>query len=256
MLLLAVDIGNTHTVFGLFDGKTVRVDWRAETRVERSADEYAALLRVLIDLEGVRLRDIGAGIISSVVPPATAPLERFFVRYLGVTPVVVGPGIKTEMPILYENPREVGADRIVNAVAAYARWPQGAVVVDFGTATTFDVVTSRGEYAGGIIAPGLNLSAEALYRATAKLPRVEIMRPKTAIGKNTVASIQSGLVFGYAGMVDALVGRIRSEVDFEPYVVATGGLGALVARESTTIKECDEMLTLRGLQILHERNRA
>jgi type III pantothenate kinase len=159
------------------------------------------------------------------------------------------------MPILYDNPREVGADRIVNAVAAHARWPQGAVVVDFGTATTFDVVTARGEYAGGVIAPGLMVSADALFRATAKLPRVEIVRPKSVVGKNTVASIQAGLVFGYAGLVDAIVNRIKAEVDFDPRVVATGGLGPLLAKESSTIQDCDELLTLRGLQILHERNR-
>jgi type III pantothenate kinase len=253
-MLLAVDIGNTHTVFGLFDGETLRTDWRAETRVERSADEYAALLRVLCELEGVSLGDVTAAIISSVVPPATAPVERFCERYLKHTAVVVGPGVKTGMPILYDNPREVGADRIVNAVAAYARWPEGSVVVDFGTATTFDVVTAKGEYAGGIIAPGLIVSADALFRATAKLPRVEIARPKCAIGKNTVSSIQSGLLFGYAGMVDALVERIRVEVDFSPHIVATGGLAALVARESSTIQDCDELLTLRGLQILHGRN--
>jgi type III pantothenate kinase len=255
-MLLAVDIGNTHTVFGLFAGETLRTDWRAETRVERSSDEYAALLRALCELEGVALREVTAAIISSVVPPATAPIERFCERYLKLTPVVVGPGVKTGMPILYDNPREVGADRIVNAVAAFARWPEGAVVVDFGTATTFDVVTNKGEYAGGIIAPGLMVSAEALYRATAKLPRVEIARPRTAIGKNTVSSIQSGLLFGYAGMVDSLVERIRVEVDYSPHIVATGGLGPLVARESATIQDCDELLTLRGLQILHGRNSA
>jgi type III pantothenate kinase len=148
----------------------------------------------------------------------------------------------------------VGADRIVNAVAAFAQWPDGAVVVDFGTATTFDVVTNKGEYAGGIIAPGLIVSADALFRATAKLPRVEIARPKSAVGKNTVSSIQAGLLFGYAGMVDALVERIRAEVDFSPHIVATGGLAQLVARESSTIQDCDELLTLRGLQILHGRN--
>jgi len=255
-MLLAVDIGNTHTVFGLFEGERLRTDWRAETRVERTEDEHAALLRGLCELEGVGLRDVTAAIISSVVPPATGPVERFFARYLRLTPLVVGPGIKTGMPILYDNPREVGADRIVNGVAAYARWPQGAVVVDFGTATTFDVVTARGEYAGGVIAPGLMVSADALFRATAKLPRVEIVRPKSVVGKNTVASIQAGLVFGYAGLVDAIVNRIRAEVDFDPRVVATGGLGALLARESSTIQDCDELLTLRGLQIIHERNRS
>lgn len=254
-MLLAVDIGNTQTVFGLFGGEALRTNWRVETRVERTGDEYAVMIRILCELEGVGLRDITAAIISSVVPPATAPMERFFQRYIGLTPVVVGPGIKTGMPILYDNPREVGADRIVNAVAAYARWPGGAIVVDFGTATTFDVVTPRGEYAGGIIAPGLMVSADALFRATAKLPRVEIVRPKTVLGKNTVASIQSGLMFGYAGLVDALVERLRAELDFAPHVVGTGGLAPLVARESSTIQDCDELLTLRGLQILHERNR-
>jgi type III pantothenate kinase len=254
-MLLAVDIGNTNTVFGIFAGESLRTDWRVETRVERTGDEYAALLRGLFELGGLRLGEVTAAIISSVVPPATAPVERFFSRYLGITPLVVGPGVKTGMPILYENPREVGADRIVNAVAAYAKYPQGAIVVDFGTATTFDVVTDKGEYAGGVIAPGLMVASDALFRSTAKLPRVEIVRPKNVVGRNTVASIQAGLVFGYAGLVDALVGRIRGEVSFTPRVVATGGLGRLIAGESSTIEECDDLLTLRGLQILHERNR-
>jgi type III pantothenate kinase len=157
--------------------------------------------------------------------------------------------------VLYENPREVGADRIVNAVAAHERWPGGSIVVDFGTATTFDVVTPRGEYAGGVIAPGLTVSAEALYHATAKLPRVELVRPPSALGRNTVASMQAGLVFGYAGLVDAIVERLRAEVDFSPHVVGTGGLAALIARETRSIQECDDMLTLRGLAIINERNR-
>jgi type III pantothenate kinase len=254
-MLLAVDIGNTNTVFGIFDGETLRTDWRVETRVERTGDEYAALLRGLFELGGLRLGEVTAAIISSVVPPATAPVERFFARYLGITPLVVGPGVKTGMAILYENPREVGADRIVNAVAAYAKFPQGAIVVDFGTATTFDVVTDKGEYQGGVIAPGLMVASDALFRSTAKLPRVEIARPKHVVGRNTVASIQAGLVFGYAGLVDAIVTRIRGEVSFTPRVVATGGLGRLIAAESSTIEECDDLLTLRGLQILHERNR-
>ena len=254
-MLLAVDIGNTHTVFGLFQGERLRTDWRIETRVERTEDEHASLLRGLCELEGVGLRDVTGAIISSVVPPATGPVERFFARYLKITPVVVGPGVKTGMPILYDNPREVGADRIVNAVAAHARWPQGAIVVDFGTATTFDVVTPRGDYAGGAIAPGLMVSAEALYSRTSKLPRVEIVRPRAAIGKNTVASLQSGLLFGYAGLVDALVTRLRAELDFQPRVVATGGLAPLVSAEATTIDECDDMLTLDGLRLLYERNR-
>src|SRR6185295_1021027 len=193
--------------------------------------------------------------VSSVVPPVLFPIEQLCRKHLKVDPLVVGPGTKTGMPILYENPREVGADRIVNGVAAHARWPEGAIVVDFGTATTFDVVTARGEYAGGVIAPGLMVSADALYHATAKLPRVEIARPKNAIGRNTVASIQAGLVFGYAGLVDAIVRRIVAEVDFKPHVVGTGGLAALIAAESQTIEECDDMLTLQGLALIYERNR-
>ena len=254
-MLLAVDTGNTHTVLGLFQGEQRLADWRVPTRRDATADELGVLLRSLFREAGIDPSSVSAVILSSVVPGLNDVLVRVSEGYFGVKPLMVGPGVRTGMPVLYENPHEVGADRIVNAVAAHARWPAGAVVVDFGTATTFDVVTPRGEYAGGIIAPGLMVSADALYRATAKLPRVEIVRPRSVIGKNTVASIQSGLVFGYAGMVDALVGRIRAEVDFDPHVVATGGLGALVARESTTIQDCDEMLTLRGLQILHERNR-
>jgi type III pantothenate kinase len=255
-MLLVVDIGNTHTAFGLFDGENLRFDWRVETRSERTADEHAATLRGIFELEGLDMRRVDAAIISSVVPPATLPMERLFARYFKLTPLVVGPGMKTGMPVLYENPRDVGADRIVDAVAAYARWPQGAIVVDFGTATTLDVVTARGEYAGGVIVPGLLISADALYRSTAKLPRVEIARPKSVVGTNTVASIQSGLVFGYAGMIDSLVGRIRAELNYAPKVVATGGLGALVAKESAAIEEYDDLLTLCGLKILYERNRA
>jgi type III pantothenate kinase len=278
-MLLAIDIGNTNIALGLFDGDPQRVpgpaalaprgeaalrsndpyllraDWRLETRAARTADEYAALLAELFRLAGLEMRAVTAAIVSSVVPPVLFPIEQLCRRHLRVEPLVVGPGTKTGMPILYENPREVGADRIVNAVAAHKRWPGGAIVVDFGTATTFDVVTSRGEYAGGVIAPGLTVSADALFTATAKLPRVEIVRPKTAIGRNTVASMQAGIVFGYAGLVDAIVGRIKAEVDFSPRVVGTGGLASLIAKDARTIDECDDMLTLQGLALIYERNR-
>jgi type III pantothenate kinase len=278
-MLLAIDIGNTNIALGLFDGDPRRVpvppalaprgeaalrsgdpyllraDWRLETRAARTADEYAALLAELFRLAGLELRAVTAVIVSSVVPPVLFPIEQLCRRHLRVEPIVVGPGTKTGMPILYENPREVGADRIVNAVAAHKRWPGGAIVVDFGTATTFDVVTSRGEYAGGVIAPGLTVSADALFTATAKLPRVEIVRPKSAIGRNTVASMQAGIVFGYAGLVDAIVERIKAEVDFSPRVVGTGGLASLIAKEARTIDECDDMLTLQGLALIYERNR-
>ena len=259
-MLLAVDIGNTNLAIGLFaleSGRAgqLRADWRLETRASRTGDEYAALLAELFRLAGLELSAVTAVIVSSVVPPALFPIEQLCRRHLGIDPLIVGPGTKTGMPILYENPREVGADRIVNGVAAHARWPEGAIIVDFGTATTFDVITSRGEYAGGVIAPGLLVSADALYHATAKLPRVEIVRPKNVVGRNTVASIQSGLVFGYAGLVDAIVQRIQAEVDFQPRVVGTGGLASLIAAESKTIQECDDMLTLRGLALIYERNR-
>jgi type III pantothenate kinase len=191
-----------------------------------------------------------------VVPPVLFPVEDLFKRYLGGPPLIVGPGIKTGMPILYENPREVGADRIVNAVAAFERFKTGCIIVDFGTATTLDVVTGKGEYMGGAIFPGILISADALYHAAAKLPRIDISRPRSAIGKNTVHSMQAGLVFGYAGMVDALVERIRGEVDFPTRVLATGGLAPLIAKESRTIELTDEMLTLEGLKILYDRNRS
>jgi type III pantothenate kinase len=259
-MLLAIDIGNTNIALGLFEldvgaPGALRADWRLETRTARTADEYAAIVSELFRLAGLELSAVKAVAVSSVVPTVVFPIEQLCRKHLKVDPLVVGPGTKTGMPILYENPREVGADRIVNAVAAHARWPQGAIVVDFGTATTFDVVTARGEYAGGVIAPGLTVSADALFSATAKLPRVEIVRPRVAVGRNTVASIQAGLVFGYAGLVDAIVERIRAEIDFQPRVVGTGGLASLIAKETRTIDECDDMLTLQGLALIYGRNR-
>jgi type III pantothenate kinase len=275
-MLLAIDVGNTNIVVGLYEvpapaasstgaagqgsapvarGRSgMKAHWRLDTRHSRTSDEYAALLSPLFQMVGLSFADVSATIVSTVVPPAQFSIERFCRDHLGRAPLWVGPGIKTGISILCDNPREVGADRIVNAVAAHARWVEGAIIVDFGTATTFDVITPRGDYAGGIIAPGLTVSADALYSRTAKLPRVEIARPRTAIGKNTVASIQSGLVFGYAGLVDALVARIRAEIDFHPRVVGTGGLAPLIAAESSTIDECDDMLTLDGLRLLYDRN--
>jgi len=253
-LLLAVDVGNTNTVLGVFRGDELVANWRIQTAAGRTADEYAVLTRSLLELDGYAWGTVRAGIISSVVPPAVFGLQKFFKAHCGGAALVVGPGIKTGMPILYENPREVGADRIVNAVAAYEAHRQGCIVVDFGTATTWDVVNQRGEYLGGVIAPGVQISAEALYRHAAKLPRVELLRPSKVLGKNTVASMQSGLLYGYAGMVDALVDRLRAEVDFPATCIATGGLATLVAAESRTIEHTDELLTLRGLKILYDRN--
>jgi type III pantothenate kinase len=253
-LLLAVDVGNTNTVLGVFRGDELVANWRIQTVAGRTSDELAVMIRSLLELDGYAWGTVRAGIISSVVPPAVFGLQKFFKAHCGGPALVVGPGIKTGMPILYENPREVGADRIVNAVAAYETHHQGCIVVDFGTATTWDVVNQRGEYLGGVIAPGMQISAEALYRYAAKLPRVELSRPNKVLGKNTVASMQSGLVFGYAGMVDALVDRLRAEVDFPAKCIATGGLASLVAAESRTIELTDDNLTLRGLKILYDRN--
>jgi type III pantothenate kinase len=257
--LLAVDVGNTNTVLGVFRDGELAAHWRIETVAARTSDEYAVLLKTLLELEGLPWNTVRSGIISSVVPPVVFGLQQFFKRYCGGSALVVGPGIKTGMPILYENPREVGADRIVNAVAAYeelgpARGVSGCIVVDFGTATTWDVVNPKGEYLGGAIAPGLQISAEALYEHAAKLPRVELARPGKVVARNTIASMQAGLVYGYAGMVDALVERIRAEVDFPARCIATGGLAALIATETKTIEATDDLLTLKGLKILYSRN--
>ena len=259
-VLLAVDVGNTNTVLGVFHDGELAASWRIQTVAARTSDEYAVLVKTLLDMEmasaALAWKSIDAGIISSVVPPAVFGLQRFFKTYCGGPALVVGPGIKTGMPILYENPREVGADRIVNAVAAFEEYKSGLIVVDFGTATTWDVVNPKGEYLGGVIAPGIQISAEALYEHAAKLPRVELARPGKVVARNTVASMQAGLVYGYAGMVDALVERIRGEVDWPARCIATGGLAPLIATETKTIEATDDLLTLKGLKILYHRNAA
>jgi type III pantothenate kinase len=255
MSLLAIDIGNTNTVFGLFDRERLEAHWRIETNPRRTADELALVLSQLFGLKKLPLDRVKHAILASVVPPAVAAVETLCADTLHVPIAVVGPGFKTGMPILAENPREVGADRIVNAVAAYDRVKGGVIAVDFGTATTWDVVTPKGEYMGGAIAPGIQVSAEALYRHAAKLPRIEIARPKDVVGKNTVASMQSGLFYGYAGMVDSMVARIRAEIGFPARCIATGGLATLVAEATSAIDEVDDFLTLKGLQILFARNK-
>ena len=254
--LLAVDVGNTNTVLGVFRDGELAAHWRIQTVAARTADEYAVLLKTLLDMEGFPWRALDAGIIASVVPPAVFGIQSFFKRHCGGPALVVGPGIKTGMPILYENPREVGADRIVNAVAAFEEIKAGCIVVDFGTATTWDVINPKGEYMGGVIAPGVQISAEALYEHAAKLPRVELARPGKVVARNTVQSMQAGLLYGYAGMVDALVTRIRAEIEFPARCIATGGLASLIASETKTIEATDDLLTLKGLKILYERNLA
>jgi type III pantothenate kinase len=253
-MLLALDVGNTNTVIGAFDGKTLKVHWRLSTRREGTRDEYAMLIKGLFDFAGLAFERVSAVILSSVVPPLQGPLEEMARQYFGLEPLVVGPGIKTGMPILYESPREVGADRIVNAVAAFEAYGGPCIVVDFGTATTFDAVSPRGEYIGGVICPGIGISSEALFQHAAKLPRVDIARPKAVIGRNTVGSMQAGLFYGYLSLVEGVVARMRAELGGRATTVATGGLAQLVLAESTAIDHVDPLLTLTGLRILFERN--
>ena len=253
-MLLAIDVGNTNIVLGVFDGETLIQSWRLQTLRERTSDELGLLVDGLFAHSRIERVQIRGVILGSVVPPLTGTLRAMVQRYFGVAALVVEPGVNTSMPILYENPSEVGADRIVNAVAAYDELKSGCIVVDFGTATTWDVVSPRGEYLGGVIAPGITISSEALYEHAAKLPRVELARPGKVVARNTVASMQAGLVYGYAGMVDALVERIRGEIDFAARCIATGGLAPLIATETRTIEATDELLTLKGLKILYQRN--
>ncbi|MBW2274019.1 MAG: type III pantothenate kinase [Deltaproteobacteria bacterium] len=266
-VLLVVDIGNTNISLGIFDynedpgeGRdsgqgTLAQHWRISTHREQTSDELSVVLRSLFEQEGRSSDQVTDVILSSVVPPAQPIWERVSSKLFGRAPIIVGPGIRTGMPVRYENPREVGADRIVNAVASFELFGGPIIAVDFGTATTFDCISGAGEYLGGVICPGIHVSMEALFDRASKLHRVEIARPKSIIGKTTTGALQSGLLYGYAGMVDSMVDRIRTELGDDARVIATGGLARRIADESEAIEQVVPFLTLEGLRILFEKNR-
>ena len=254
-MLATIDIGNTNIAFGVFEGTEVRARFRVATRQSATADEYALLLRGMMRMQGLDLSQIDGVCLASVVPVLGEIFEHLVEQYLHVPMVVVGPGVRTGIQVSYEPPRDVGADRIVNAVAAWQRYHTDLIIVDFGTATTFDAVTAKGEYLGGVIVPGVNVSLDALFLRTAKLPRVEVARPPAVIGRNTVHSIQSGAFFGYLSMVEGLVARMKAEMTAPVHVVATGGLATLVCEGSAAIDAVDPDLTLEGLRIIWERNK-
>jgi len=254
-MLMVLDVGNTNIVLGVFEGKRLVRNWRISTNKDKTADEYGLQIRMLFEYSGIKCSDMEAVIISSVVPTVMSALESMSANYFGIKPLVVGPGVKTAMPIRYDNPKEVGADRIVNAIAAYELYGGPLIVVDFGTATTFDAISAEGAYLGGAIAPGIGISTEALYTKAAKLPRIELLKPKAVIGKNTVSSMQSGIIYGFVGQADGIVSRMKKEMGGKAYVVATGGLAELISNESGLIDTINSNLTLEGLRIIYERNK-
>jgi type III pantothenate kinase len=254
-MLLVADVGNTHTVIGCFKGNRLEADWRIPTRRDTTTDEIAAVFSNLFSLKNISFTDIHAAAIASVVPTVTRSLVSLTEQYLDVKCLIIGPDTLTGMPLLYDNPKEIGADRIVNSVAGYSIYGGPLIVVDFGTATTFDVISGNGEYLGGVIAPGIEVSSEALFAKAARLSKVDLKHPKTTIGKNTANGIQSGLIIGSGGLVDRIIERIDEEAGVKNRVVATGGLASLIAPESIYINEVDKDLTLNGLRIIFEKNK-
>lgn len=257
-MLLVIDVGNTNIVFGVYKGDELLYDWRISTDKNRTSDEYGLLFNQIFQYNGISPKSIENVIISSVVPPLMHTLPTMSMRYLGIDPMVVGPELKIGINIKYDNPKEVGADRIVNAVAAYEKYGGPLIIVDMGTAVTFCAISKEGDYLGGIIYPGIKISSEALFLRTAMLPKVEIAKPESVIGKNTINSIQSGLVYGYIGMMDYIIQKIITEMkvdEDEITIVGTGGFSSLISSESKYINKMDRLLTLEGLKIIYERNR-
>ena len=253
-MLLTIDIGNSNINLGVFNGDKLEATWRIATGIHRMPDEYASLMLNLFDRNGLEVSQIKDAVLCSVVPPLVPVFEEVFQRYLGASTLVVEAGVKTGVRISMDNPREVGADRIVNAVAAHQLYGGPVIVIDFGTATTFDVVSEEGDYLGGAIAPGIAIAIEALFARTAVLPRVDLVSPKRAIGRNTVAAMQSGIVFGYVGLIEGIVNRIQQELGAKAIVVATGGYAKLLAQETQVIEVVNSDLTLVGLRLIHEMN--
>jgi type III pantothenate kinase len=253
-MIFVFDIGNTNMVLGVYDGDDLKHHWRIETNRNKTEDEYGMIIKSLFDYANLKFSDIHGIIISSVVPPIMFALERMCIKYFNINPTVVGPGIKTGLNIKYENPKEVGADRIVNAVAAIHEYGSPLIIIDFGTATTYCYINEEKQYMGGAIAPGIGISTEALYTKAAKLPRIEIVRPEGVVGKNTVSAMQAGILYGYVGQVEGIVKRMKDQSKKNPTVIATGGLASLISKESYVIDIVDPFLTLKGLQLIYKRN--
>lgn len=253
-MIFVLDVGNTNTVLGVYKGEELKYHWRIETSRNKTEDEYGMIVKSLLEHVGLSFEDINGIIISSVVPPIMSSLERMCHKYFNINPLIVGPGIKTGLNIKYDNPKEVGADRIVNAIAGIHLYGSPLIIVDFGTATTYCYINENKQYMGGAIAPGITISTEALYSRAAKLPRIEIVRPEGIIGKNTVSAMQAGILYGYVGQVEGIVARIKAQSKVKPMVIATGGLAPLIAKESSTIDVVDPFLTLKGLQLIYQRN--